>query len=261
VGEVVAIDGKTTRRAYDRQGKRGAIHMVSAWASQAGLSLGQVKTEEKSNEITAIPLLLELLELKGCIVTIDAMGCQTDIAANIVSQQADYVLAVKANQKRLHEAVSDYFDMAVASGNPTLCQLQYHEETTSGHGRIETRRCYLSTCLDTLPDAGRWQGLASIGLVESERYINGDVSVERRHYIDSLTDVKAFAHAARAHWGVAFREDDSRIRTGYAPENFNIARQLAINHLKNEPSKLNIKRKRFRAALNDQFREKVIFSS
>lgn len=270
-GEVVAIDGKTARRSYDRQGKRGAIHMVSAWASQAGLSLGQIKTEEKSNEITAIPMLLELLELKGCIVTIDAMGCQTDIAAHIVSQQADYVLAVKANQKRLHEAVSDYFDVAVASGNPTLCQLQCHEETTAGHGRIETRRCYLSTCLDTLPDADRWQGLAGIGLVESERCINGEVSIERRHYLCSLTDVKAFAHAARAHWGVenglhwvldvTFREDDSRIRTGYAPENFNIVRQLAINLLKNEPSQLSIKRKRFRAALNDQFREQVIFSS
>jgi predicted transposase YbfD/YdcC len=271
LGEIVALDGKTARHSYNRKDKLGAIHMVSAWANQAGLSLGQVKTEAKSNEITAIPVLLDMLEIKGCIVTIDAMGCQTDIAAKIIDQQAGYVLSVKDNQKRLHEAVSDYFDTAIAANNPVLCQLQSHEETHSGHGRIETRRCYLSTCLDTLPDAARWKGLVSIGRVDSERCINGEVSIERRHYICSLSDVKPFAQAARAHWGienslhwvldVTFREDDSRIRTGYAPENFNVVRQLAINLLKKEPSKLSIKRKRFRAALSDQFRENVIFST
>jgi predicted transposase YbfD/YdcC len=178
-------------------------------------------------------------------------------------------LAVKDNQKLLHEAIADYFEVAIVANNPTLCQLQTHEETHPGHGRIETRRCYLSTCLDTLPDGTRWKGLKSIGMVESERFINGEVSLERRHYICTLTDVKPFAQAARAHWGienslhwvldVTFREDDSRIRTGYAPENFNVVRQLAINLLKKEPSKLSIKRKRFRAALSDQFRENVIF--
>lgn len=149
--------------------------------------------------------------------------------------------------------------------------MQHQEETTSGHGRIETRQCYLTTCLDTLPDTDRWQGLASIGLVESERCINGEVSIERWHYLCSLTDVRALAHAAWAHWGVenglhwvldvTFRQDDSRIRAGYAPENFNIVRQLAINLLKNAPSKLSIKHKRFRVALNDQFREKVVFAA
>ena len=270
-GEVVAIDGKTARHSYNRKDKLGAIHMVSAWANQAGLSLGQVKTEAKSNEITAIPVLLDMLEIKGCIITIDAMGCQTDIARKIVEKQADYVLAVKGNQKLLHEAITDYFEVAIAANNPALCQLQTHEETQPGHGRIETRRCYLSTCLDTLPDAARWKGLKSIGMVESERFINGEVSIERRHYLCTLTDVKPFAQAARAHWGVenslhwvldvTFREDDSRIRKGYAPENFNVVRQLAINLLKKEPSKLSIKRKRFRAALSDQFRENVIFST
>lgn len=270
-GEVVAIDGKTARHSYNRQDNLGAIHMVSAWACQVGMSLGQVKTEAKSNEITAIPTLLEMLEIKGCIVTIDAMGCQTDIAAKIVEKQADYVLAVKDNQKLLHEAVVDYFEEAIATNNPSLSHTQQHEETDAGHGRIETRRFYLSTCLDTLPDVARWKGLKSIGMVESERIVKGETSIERRHYICSLTDVKPFAHAVRAHWGVenslhwvldvTFREDDSRVRTGYAPENFNIIRQLSINLLKKEPSKLSMKRKRFKASLSDKFREDVIFAT
>jgi predicted transposase YbfD/YdcC len=250
LGEVVAIDGKTARHSYNGQDKLGAIHMVSAWASQAGLSLGQVKTEAKSNEITAIPVLLEMLEINGCIVTIDAMGCQTDIAEKIVEKKAGYVLAVKANQKHLHEAISDYFEVAVATDKPKLCQLQCHTETNAEHGRIEIRRCYLSTCLDTLPDAACWKGLKSIGMIESERIVKGKTSIERRHYLCTLNDVKSFSYAARAHWGVenslhwvldvTFREDDSRIRTGYAPENFNVVRQLAINLLKKENSKLSI---------------------
>jgi predicted transposase YbfD/YdcC len=270
-GEVVAIDGKTARHSYNRKDNLGAIHMVSAWASKAGMSLGQVKTEEKSNEITAIPALLQLLEIKGCIITIDAMGCQTDIVKQIIDQQGDYVLAVKDNQKSLHEAIVDYFEAAIAANNPALCQLQQYEETNAGHGRVETRRFCLSTCLDTLPEAERWKGLKGIGMVESERIIKDETSLERRYYICSLSDVKAFAHAARAHWGVenslhwvldvTFREDDSRIRTGYAPENFNIIRQLSINLLKREPSKLSIKRKRFRASLSDKFREDIIFAA
>ncbi|TRW98099.1 ISAs1 family transposase [Candidatus Methylobacter oryzae] len=269
LGEVVAIDGKTARRSYHGKDKLGAIHRGSAWASQAGLSLGPVKTDAKSNEITAIPVLLEMLEINGCIVTLDAMGCQTDIAEKVIEKKADYVLAVKDNQKRLHEAISDYFEVAVATDRPELCQLQSHSETNAEHGRIEIRRSYLSTCLDTLPDAARWKGLKSIGMVESERTVNGKTSIECRHYLSTLDDVKAFASAARAHWGienslhwvldVTFREDDSRIRTGYAPENFNVVRQLAINLLKKEPSKMSIKKKRFKAALNDDFRESIIF--
>ena len=228
-------------------------------------------SEAKSNEITAIPVLLQLLEIKGCIITIDAMGCQTDIAEQIIDKQGDYVLAVKNNQKLLHEAIVDYFATAIAVNNPVLCQLQNHEETDAGHGRIDIRRFYLSTCLDTLPEAGRWKGLKSIGMVESERTIKGETSIERRYYICSLSDVKPFAHAVRAHWGVenslhwvldvTFREDDSRIRTGYAPENFNIIRQLSINLLKRESSKLSIKRKRFKASLSDKFREDIIFAT
>jgi len=241
-GEVVAIDGKTARHPYNRKDKPGAIHMASAWANQAGMSLGQVKTQEKSNEITAIPVLLDMLEIKGCIVTIDALGRQTDIAEKIIAKQADYVLAVKDNQKFLHEAISDYFEVAIAANNPELCLLQHHTETNAAHGRIEIRRCYLSTCLDTLPDASRWKGLKSISRVESERTVNDKTSIDRRHDLCTLKDVKNFAHAARAYWGVenslhwvldvTFREDNSRIRTGYAPENFTIFRQLGINLLK-----------------------------
>ncbi len=162
-GEVVAIDGKTARRSFDQEDKMGAIHMVSAWASQTGLSLGQVKTQEKSNEITAIPRLLAMLEIKGCIVTIDAMGCQEKIAGKIVEKGADYALAVKGNQKSLHEAIVDYFAVAVDGGvEDGQALLGHHEQVDVGHGRIEQRRYYLADCLDTLPSPRRWQGLKAL---------------------------------------------------------------------------------------------------
>jgi predicted transposase YbfD/YdcC len=268
-GEIVAIDGKTVRGSYDVKRKQSAIHMVSAWATQAGMSLGQVKTDEKSNEITAIPKLLELLELKGCIVTIDAMGCQTEIARKIIEKQADYVLAVKGNQSLLHQAIIDYFEVAIAANHPEVCQMQSHEDIDAGHGRIETRRFYLSSCLSTLPTPARWQGLQSIAMVESERIVQGQTTRQRRYYLCSFTDIHSFAHAVRSHWeienalhwvlDVTFSEDDSRIRNGNSPANFNIFRQLALNLLKREPSKLSIKRKRFKAALSDSFRE-TLFS-
>lgn len=275
-GEVIAIDGKTARGSFtDNSSKKklGAIHMVSAWANRAGVSLGQVKTEQKSNEITAIPVLLDMIEIKGCIITIDAMGCQTDIAEKIVDKQGDYALAVKGNQQNLYDAIRDYFAVAIADANNPLCLMQQNEAVDSGHGRVEIRRGYLSTCLDTLPNPERWKGLKSIGMVESERFIKsqGTTSIERRYYISTLTDVNKFSHATRAHWGienslhwvldVTFREDESRIRTGYAPENFNIIRQLSIGLLKKEPTKMSIKAKRFKAALTDSFRERIIFST
>lgn len=270
-GEVVAIDGKTARHSYNRSDKLGAIHMVSAWASQAGMSLGQVKTDVKSNEISAIPELLKMLELKGCIVTIDAMGCQTAIAAAITDKKADYVLAVKGNQPSLHAAIVDYFDTALATETRSASGLQHCQESDKGHGRVEERRAYLSTCLATLPNVENWAGLKSIVMIENERWIKGVTTLERRYYISTLTSVAAAARAVRAHWGienslhwvldVTFKEDDSRIRTGYAPENFNLMRQASLNLLKQEPSKSSIKRKRFRAALNDSYREKVIFAT
>lgn len=273
-GEVIAIDGKTARGSFtDNSSKQklGAIHMVSAWANQAGVSLGQVKTEQKSNEITAIPVLLEMLEIKGCIITIDSMGCQTAIAEKIVDKQGDYALAVKGNQPLLYEAIKDYF--AAADANNPLCLMQQNETVDSGHGRVEIRRGYLSTCLDTLPNPERWKGLKSIGMVESERFVKaqGTTTIERRYYISTLTDLDKFSHATRAHWGVenslhwvldvTFREDESRIRAGYAPENFNIIRQLSIGLLKKEASKMSLKAKRFKAALTDSFRERIIFAT
>jgi len=268
-GEVVAIDGKTLRRSHDRRRGRGALHMVSAWANSNRLSLGQVATEEKSNEITAIPKLLELLELKGCIVTIDAMGCQRAIAKQIVAQGADYVLAVKDNQPQLNEAVQDYFQTAEAA-NFEQVPVHYFEETDAGHGRCEVRRHWLVEDLSTLPEPGNWSGLRSIGMVESERHEGGQTSQDRRYYITTLTgEAKVFANAVRAHWGVenqlhwvldvTFREDDSRIRRGNAPANFNTLRQFALNLLKRYRPAMSVKRKRFTSALNDDFRANVVF--
>ena len=268
-GEVVAIDGKQLRRSHDRRRGQRAIHLVSAWASAQRLSLGQVATEAKSNEITAIPELLKLLELKGCIVTIDAMGCQTAIAAQIVAQGGDYVLAVKDNQPQLHAAIRDYFDTARA-GDFRDIPLSYFEETDAGHGRCEVRRCWLIKDLGTLPDPQQWQGLRSIALIEAERHRGEVITRECRHYITTLTgEARQLAHAARAHWGVenslhwvldvTFREDDSRIRRDHAPANFNTLRQFALNLIKRQPTPKSVKQQRFKAALDDNFRTKVMF--
>jgi predicted transposase YbfD/YdcC len=204
-------------------------------------------------------------------VTIDAMGCQTDIADKIIEKKANYVLAIKGNQKNLYEAIIDYFAIARADKERKTSGFQRDENTDAGHGRIETRRCFLSTCLTTLPEPERWTGLKSIAMVESERTVGDKTSIEQRYYITTLTDVSAFAYATRAHWGVenslhwvldvTFKEDDSRIRTGYAPENFNIIRQLAINILKKDSSTMSLKRKRFIAGLDDQFMEKLLFQN
>jgi predicted transposase YbfD/YdcC len=269
-GEVVAIDGKTLRRSHDRRNATRAIHMVSAWASANRLSLGQVATAEKSNEITAIPELLALLELKGCIVSIDAMGCQRAIAKQIHAQGADYVLAVKDNQPELHEAIADYFDTARADDFADV-DSDTCEDTDAGHGRCEVRRCWVTEDLGTLPDPGRWHGLRSIAMIEAERHLGTQVSREVRYYISSLgADARRIAQAVRAHWGienqlhwvldVTFREDDSRVRNHYAPANLNTCRQFALNLLRREPSRASIKRKRLRAALNDDYRTKVMFA-
>jgi predicted transposase YbfD/YdcC len=268
-GEVVAIDGKTIRRSFDRAEGLGAIHMVSAWAKRNGVSLGQVKTEEKSNEITAIPALLGLLELRGCIVTIDAMGCQREIAEKIRAQGADYVLAVKKNQKELHQAIEDYFETAHQAGYRAV-PLERLEEVDSGHGRVEVRRYQLVPDLRTLPKPEQWKDLQGIARVEGERHLGDRVSTEVRYYITSFgQDVGRLAEAVRGHWGienslhwvldVTFREDDSRLRSGYGAENFAVIRHIALNLLKREPSKASLKRKRYKAALSNEFRSNVLF--
>jgi predicted transposase YbfD/YdcC len=268
-GEVVAVDGKTARGSRDRRRAKHALHMVSAWGSRNRLVLGQEATAEKSNEITAIPKLLELLELKGCIVTIDAMGCQTKIAAQIVDQGGDYVLGLKGNQNAMHEEVKEFFATATAGGFAGV-DYDYTEETDKDHGRLEVRRYWISEQLGTLSDTERWQGLRSIGLVERECWIDDRHTVEQRLFITSIpADAKRFAQAVRGHWGVENRlhwrldvvlgEDASRIRKGNAPAILTSIRHLCMNLFEQEPSKLRLAQKRRKAAWDDDYRAKVVF--
>ena len=269
-GEVIAVDGKTVRRSYDNKGKQGAIHMVSAFAAENGVVLGQVKTDEKSNEITAIPDLLSKLDIKGAVVTIDAMGCQKAIAKKIIQKEADYVLAVKGNQGHLSTAIRDFFDIA---HEENFKQLSHHftEEIDKGHGRIEHRRYWLTEDLSSIKDlTSQWVGLKSVGMVESERHIGDKATIDRRYFICSLSETdELFAKAVRRHWSVenklhwvldvSFREDDSRIRRGNSAENMATARHISLNMLRKETTcKKGIKAKRFKAALDSDYVEKVL---
>ena len=268
---VIAIDGKTLRHSYDRAGGKGAIVMVSAWAEANHLVLGQRKVSEKSNEITAIPALLEMLALKGCIVTIDAMGAQTAIAKQIIDQEGDYILALKGNQGRLHEQAAWFF-MHVEQGDLDVIPDKV-EVQEQGHGREETRMC-LSIDPHQFPEwfsrLDEWKGLKSISLVRAERRISDKITRETRYYLASVSpQAQVILKSTRSHWGienklhwvldVAFREDDSRIRTGYAAENMAVLRHMAVNMLKQDKSvKGGIKNKRLRCAWDDQYREKIL---
>jgi len=268
-GEVIAIDGKTARRSYDQGQGKGAIHMVSAWASQNRLVLAQRKVDEKSNEITAIPELLKVLDLHGCIVTIDAMGTQKTIAEQIVQQGGDYVLALKGNQGNLFEAVQQRFETAQAQDYQAL-EPDVYETTETGHGRLETRRCWCLGGVADLIDAEQWTHLTSIAKVESQRTIDGQTRAEVRYYISSLApDAERLASSIRTHWSVenplhwvldvAFQEDDCRIRTDHAPENFTLLRHLALSALNQEKTaKLGIKNKRLRAGWDDDYLLQVL---
>jgi predicted transposase YbfD/YdcC len=272
-GDIVAIDGKTLRRSHNHRDGVAAIHMVSAWSSENGLVLGQEKTAEKSNEITAIPQLLEVLELKGCIVTIDAMGCQTAIAEKIVQKKADYVLALKGNQGNLHSEVSDFFKIALAENFKGVAH-DYYEEHDAGHGRVEYRQCWAITpSAESFPSFKKWANLKSLIVIKSRREFKSSetpATEDTRFYIASIKpDAKKTLGAVRQHWGVennlhwtldmTFREDESRIRMDAAPENFAIMRHIALNLIKNDTSrKASVKRKRFMAALEDDFRESII---
>ena len=268
-GQIVPIDGKRLRGSYDNKKGNSAIHMVSAFAAENGVVLGQIKTEEKSNEITAIPALLDLLDIKGCIVTIDAMGCQVDIAAKIIDKKADYVLAVKDNQKNLSDEIIDFFDCAKQHDFKGVSH-DYFEEINKGHGRVETRKYWISDCLDTMDNPKKWAGIKAIGMVESERYIKGITTIDRRYYIATLEENAVnFAHAIRSHWGienklhwvldVTFKEDSSRVRKDNGAENLSIVRHITLNIFRQDKtSKESIKGRRYMAALDSNFADKVL---
>jgi len=258
--DVVALDGKTLRRSFDSAAEKSALHMVSAFSHQSGLVLGQRAVDGKSNEITAIPELLKMLDLKGCIVTIDAMGCQKSIASEIVKRKADYVLALKGNQGLMASDVAEYFSWAREKqfrGIPHC----YAETTEKDHGRIEIRRVWATEDLDWLNAKQKWAGLKSLILVESERIIGEKQSIEQRYYISSLPgkDAEALGAIVRGHWAienrlhwvldVSLREDQSRIRKGSAPEASAILRHIVLNLLRMDPNpKGSIKSRRMRAA-------------
>jgi|TARA_B100001964_G_scaffold197823_1_gene223087 predicted transposase YbfD/YdcC len=269
-GEVIAIDGKTARRSHDKKSRKAAIHMVSAWACQNGVVLGQHKTEDKSNEITAIPKLLNLLEIKGCIITIDAMGTQKEIAKLIQEKDADYVLALKGNQGTLCEMTTDYFETSFKNDFKNI-EYDFHEDIEKGHGRIETRKYFSVPLPNYLKGFSKdWKGLKSLICVHSKREIKDEIQEEKRFYISSLkSNAKKIGNAIRKHWSiesslhwvldVTFGEDDSRIRRGMAAENMVVMRHVALNLLKKETSNdYYMPRKRRKALLDDDYRRKVL---
>jgi predicted transposase YbfD/YdcC len=268
-GQLINVDGKTLRGSYERGGKQGMIHMVSAWAPQNRLVLGQRKVHEKSNEITAIPELLKVLDLAGAIVSIDAMGCQTTIAAQIVAQQGDYVLALKGNQGDLHQDVRQLFDYAQRQNFRDTAH-DFYQTQEQGHGRQEIRRYWVMGQTEYLVGAENWTKLTTIGCVESQRQIGDKITSEMRYYLLSLPlDAKRFAEAVRGHWGienqlhwildVGFREDNSRATQGYSAENLAVIRHLAVNLLTQEKTvKGGTRTKRLRAGWDDHYLTKVL---
>jgi predicted transposase YbfD/YdcC len=265
---VYAVDGKTARRSHDRRKALGALHSVSVWASEFGLSLGQVACDDKSNEITAIPELLKLVDIQGAIITIDAMGTQKAIAAQIIEQKADYVLALKGNQETLHDAVIEYIDRQLENDFGGL-DVRQHTTTETAHGRDETR-CYTHLPVPSdLLNRDQWTGLKSIGVAISACVRDGKETVEKRYYISSLpVGVKRFARAVRGHWGIenschwsldmTFREDESRIRDRHLRENFAWLNRFLLSLLKQHPSKNSVVGKRRGCAWNDDFLLEVL---
>jgi predicted transposase YbfD/YdcC len=266
-GEFVNVDGKTVRGSRDES--EHVIHMVSAWANKNQLVLGQVRTDEKSNEITAIPELLTLLELKGCIVTIDAMGCQKDIAEKIVDTGAGYVLALKENHPMLYDDVRVYFEAALRE-ETFYKDVKKSSTLEKGHGRIEKRCYYLTTEIDWLPDLPAWKGLKAIAMAHSKVEKADGVHEQTRFFLTTLDDVQIFAKAVRSHWGienslywcldVAFNEDKSRTRVDNSGENFAVVRHIALNLLKSYPAQMSFARKRRKCEYDADFVADVLFA-
>lgn len=265
---ILAVDGKTLRRSHDRRKGLGALHSVSVWASEFGLTLGQVATDQKSNEITAIPEVLKLVDLQGAIVTIDAMGTQKAIAAQVVGSGADYVFGLKGNQSKLHEAVANYVVEQWENDFADI-QARRHVTTEKGHGREETRTYIQMPAPKSLPGFHLWKGLLTIGLVVHECLRNGKETHEVRYYISSLAmGVKRFAHAVRSHWGientchwcldVTYREDESRIRDARMRENFAWLNRFTLSLLKQHPCKDSVAMKRRSCGWDFEFMTEVL---
>ena len=268
-GETIAIDGKCSRGSRDNVLGKKAIYTVSAWANENQLVLGQVKVDDKSNEITAIPKLLDLLDVSGCTVTIDAMGTQKKIAKKIIDNKADYILGLKGNQGTLHDDVKTYIDNQL-DVKITDESHQAKETTDADHGRVEERRFHLFTKIDWLEQKPDWKGITGIGVVESTVDKNGETSFERRFYITSLSCIEKFSKGVREHWGVenslhwtldvAFNEDKSTRKKGNSPANSAVLRHITLNLLKKEKTlKRSINTKRSHACMNLDYLEKVVF--
>lgn len=272
-GEVIALDGKTIRHSFDTLSGQGALHMVSAWACENGLALAQVKVDEKSNEITAIPKLLDMIDVKGRIITTDAMGCQKDIAKKIVEKKGDYVLCLKGNQESLHDEVKFFFEECRDAKYQDV-EYRYFETVEKDHGRIEIRRCWVveEDAIRWLERDDQWPGLASIAAIEGERKIGAKTTLETRYFISSLTgSAHKVANAAREHWAienslhhvldVTFNEDKSRIRKDNAPENLAILRKIALNAVKREKTQKGSVRGRVKkAGWDNSYLEQVLIS-
>lgn len=268
-GEILALDGKTLRHSFDTAAGQAPIHLVTAWAASHRLVLAQVQVSDKSNEITAFPALLSLLDLDGCTVTIDAMGCQREIARQIVEQGGDYVLAVKENQPTLLANIRLFFD-DVRDNGPGAIRVSAYRSVEKDHGRIETRTYWQTDAIDWLEGKEKWVGLCSIGMVEARRRIGAEETMETRYFISSLPRrAKQLAAAVRGHWGienqehyildVAFREDACRIRRENAPSNLAALRHMALNLLQGEPtSKRGVKARLRQAGWDDDYLLRVL---
>lgn len=267
-GGVVAIDGKTLRGSYDKDDPKAALHLVSAWADSANMILAQYKVDSKTNEITAIPTLLKVLDVEGCLVTIDAMGCQREIAQQIVDQKADYVLSLKGNQGLLHRDVKDYF---VEVKGDQRAELSYSETVNLDHGRKEVRRCWVSEDVAWLSGSAKWAGLCLIAMIEYVRDVYSESKVERRYYISSRAlTASSLMEAVRQHWGienkvhwvldVSFSEDASRIRRDDGAENFSTLRRMALNLLRRDETstRKSIKGRRKQAGWDNHYLEQLL---
>lgn len=271
-GKLIAVDGKTLRRSFDTAAGKAAIHMISAWSETNHLVLGQLATDAKSNEITAIPRLLKLLDISDSVVTIDAIGCQKSIARQIVKQNGHYVLQVKGNQPKLHELLKETFDEITTRPIPGE-KYGFHQQTNGGHGRVETRRIWTTEWLDWYGGRSAWAGLGSFICVERVRRVAETTSIERHYYISDLAGLEAekLLGYIRGHWGienklhwsldVTFREDERRNRIGHSAENFSRIRRMALNLLRQDKScKLGLKAKRLKACLEEPYLLKLLAS-